>query len=143
MLSAQNCLQTHLLNVTVSCSLSLAYVLTMYLFVCSNSSDHSCCFKDISGLLQRHHSLPTCHSWETRRRKKEKCYLTTKVWNQYVRAQLSKIPHLYLHACTLRTNLCFCKQSLSHCSIFLSLVFEKYFETLRREILQYSIYLPN
>lgn len=35
----------HLLNVTVSYSLSLTYVLAMYLFVYSNSSDHSCCFR--------------------------------------------------------------------------------------------------
>lgn len=39
--------------------------------------------------------------------------------------------------------LCFCKQSCSHCLRFHSSVFAKYFETLRRETLQYSKYLPN
>lgn len=138
-----------LLNATASYSLSFTYVLAICLFVYPNSSDYNCCFrvfphcKGISGLLQRYHSQATSHSWETGRRKKEKCYLTTKVWNQYLRVLLSKMSHLYLPTYTLRTTLCFYKQSCSHCLRFQSLVFAKYFETLWREMLQYSKYLPN
>lgn len=139
----------HLLNVTVSYSLSLTYVLAMYLFVYSNSSDQSCfrvfhisrtfqaCYKDMI------HRQPTIAEKLREEEKKKKRYLTTKVWNWYFRALLSKTPHFYLCACTLRAMLCFCKQSCSHCLGFHSLVFEKYFETLRREMLQNSKYLHN
>lgn len=141
---------SHLLNVTVSYSPSLTYVLAMYLFVYSNSNDHSCCFRVFhiartfqaccKGII---HKQPAIAEKLEEEEKKEKCYLTTKVLTQCFRALLSKIPHLCLHACTLRTMPRFCKQSCSHCLRFHLLVIEKYFETLRREMVQYSKYLPN